>query len=526
MSSHSVTRTVTRNIAANWVGFAVNLAVIFFLTPIIIERLGGEAYGLWLLLQSLVGYYGLVDLGLRAGIVQTITRRIADDDSDAVRRHISAALPMLAGLGAVLMVIATFLAMTVSQSIDVSPELRRQIVPVVLLNALAFCAQMIFAPYQSVLTGMQRFDIENLFVICSRLVSACITVAVLWSGGGLIGLALVTACMALIDGALRWLRARHLYPALVGLRWIWSPVELKELWKFGMWNAATYVSRQLIFFTDAIVITYIIGAAAVVPFGIAGSIIDQCNRLVTISVRVLFPAMAHLRSSKDLPKRRQLYFTTSRLVIGVSVAATICGSVLLAPFVGLWLSETDVLAEIKSQTPLLFLLLGTASVFVSVQRCGTQLLLAEGEVRSVAMLYAGEAICNLILSLGLGKLYGVVGVAVGTLLPAALFAIFGHLPRHARVLELSDTAVMWRVLARPAVFACVLGIVSYVCSLLFTPVGWTGLTLAFLLQGSVALTLLAWVLLEPTQRQILKSLPAKVLHRFRRPIVESADSIK
>ncbi len=504
-------------------GFAVNLAVIFFLTPIIIEKLGGEAYGLWLLLQSLVGYYGLVDLGLRGGIVQTITRRIADDDSDAVRRHIGAALPMLAILASALLVIATILAFIVAGSVDVTPELRRQIVPVVLLNAIAFCVQLLSAPHQSVLTGLQRFDIENLFVICTRLVSACLTVAVLWSGGGLVGLAVVTAGMAVVSGILRWLRARHLYPSLVGLRWFWSPTELKELWKFGIWNAATYVSRQLIFFTDAIVITYLIGAAAVVPFGIAGSIIDQCNRLVTISVRVLFPAMAHLRSSKNLPQRRQLYFTMSRLVIGVSVAATICGSALLAPFISLWLIDSDVFVQIKSQSPMLFLLLGTASVFVSVQRCGTQLLLAEGAVQSVAMLYAGEAVCNLILSLTLGKLYGVIGVALGTLIPAAFFAIFGHLPRHAKILQFSAPAVMWRVLARPAVFACVLAVSSYACSLLFTPVGWAGLAVAFCLQGSLALTLLACLLLDPAQRQILKSIPEKLFGRFRVPVAKSSD---
>lgn len=523
MSSHSLAHTVTRNIAANWVGFAVNAVVIFFLTPIIIEKLGGEAYGLWLLLQSLVGYYGLVDLGLRAGIVQTITRRIADDDSSAVRRHIAAALPMLALLGVVLLVIATILAVIVSQSIDVSPELRRQIVPVVLLNAVAFCSQMLFAPYQSVLTGLQRFDIENLFVVVSRVISAVVTVLVLSLGGGLVALSMVTACTAVINGALRWLRARHMYPALHGLRWCWNVSELKELWKFGIWNAATYISRQLIFFTDAIVITYLIGTAAVVPFGIAGSIIDQCNRLVTISVRVLFPAMAHLRSSKDLGKRRILYFTMSRLVIGVSVAATICGSALLAPFIGLWLRDTDVLAEIESQAPLLFLLLGGASVFVSVQRCGTQLLLAEGAVRSVALLYAGEAVCNLILSLALGKLYGVVGVALGTLLPAALFAILGHLPRHARALQFSPPAVLWRVLARPTVFACVLAAVSYLCYRLFTPVGWVELIFAFLLQGSLAISLIAWVLLEPAQRQILKSIPDKLVNQFRTPVANSSD---
>jgi O-antigen/teichoic acid export membrane protein len=517
----TIARTITRNIASNWAGFAVNLAVIFFLTPIIIAHLGGEAYGLWLMLHSFVGYYGLVDMGLRAGIVQTITRRIADNDSDSVRRHVGAALPALAMLGGLLLLIATILAWAVASSIDVSEELRIQIIPVVLLSAASFCIQMMQAPYQSVLTGLQRFDIDNVYLVASRLISAVLTVGVLWNEGGLVGLACVTLLMAIFDGGLRWFRARRMYPALVGLRWIRNDAELKELWKAGFWNTMTYVSRQLIFFSDAIVITYLIGSIAVVPFGIAGSMIGHCNRLVTLSVRVLFPAMANLRSSDDVEKRRRLYFTMTRLVTGVSVAATICGSVLLTPFVKLWLSNTDVLAAVQSQTPVLFLVLGCASIFVSFQRSGTQLLLAEGKIRSVAILYSGEALCNLVVSIGLGLVFGVVGIAIGTLLPAALFATFGHLPRHAEILHLPKAKVFAGVMARPALFAVCLSGFSFLYSRLFYPDGWPQFLGCCIVHGCIAISLLVVLLLEHEQRQVFLSAPGKLVRHLRRPIANS-----
>ncbi len=42
--------------------------VAFFLTPFVVNSLGSTAYGIWVLLMSLTGYYGLLDLGVSAAL--------------------------------------------------------------------------------------------------------------------------------------------------------------------------------------------------------------------------------------------------------------------------------------------------------------------------------------------------------------------------------------------------------------------------------------------------------------------------
>ena len=85
----NVAKTVLRNVAANWVGFGSQVIVTLLLTPFVIKQIGTEAYGLWLLLQSAVGYYGMVDMGLRAGLTQTIARRIARQDYAVSYTHLT-----------------------------------------------------------------------------------------------------------------------------------------------------------------------------------------------------------------------------------------------------------------------------------------------------------------------------------------------------------------------------------------------------------------------------------------------------
>src|SRR5208282_2465598 len=63
-----------RNISSSWFGLATNLVVGFFLSPFILHHLGDDAFGLWVLVFSLTGYYGLFDFGIRSSIVRYVAQ--------------------------------------------------------------------------------------------------------------------------------------------------------------------------------------------------------------------------------------------------------------------------------------------------------------------------------------------------------------------------------------------------------------------------------------------------------------------
>ena len=56
-------KTVFRNVVANWASYVVTAVVGFLLAPLLLHRLGNTGYGLWTLVLSLTGYFGLLDLG-------------------------------------------------------------------------------------------------------------------------------------------------------------------------------------------------------------------------------------------------------------------------------------------------------------------------------------------------------------------------------------------------------------------------------------------------------------------------------
>src|SRR5580698_2035770 len=90
-----------KNVISSWGGLAVNIAVGFFLSPFILHRLGDDAFGLWILIFSLTGYYGLFDLGIRSSIVRYVAKFSANNEQDELNRLVNTAMFTYSAIGVV-----------------------------------------------------------------------------------------------------------------------------------------------------------------------------------------------------------------------------------------------------------------------------------------------------------------------------------------------------------------------------------------------------------------------------------------
>ena len=93
------TQVILRNIASNWMGFAVQAGVTFFLTPFVLHHLGDTRYGIWAFITSITGYYGLLALGLQGGVNLHLTRYLARRDFQQMNMVASTAVLALTCVG-------------------------------------------------------------------------------------------------------------------------------------------------------------------------------------------------------------------------------------------------------------------------------------------------------------------------------------------------------------------------------------------------------------------------------------------
>ena len=292
-------KVILRNVAANWVGFAVNAAVTLALTPFVLRHLGAAAYGIWVLSASVVGYYGLLDLGFRAGVTQYLTRYLAIGDTVRASECMSGAVAALATLGTVMIGLSVAAAYVVPHIFDLPSGMAREAFWCILIVGISSGIQFALQPFGSVFTATQRFDLANLIGVGTRLLTAGGVLVALEAGYGLIGISAVTCAVSSIDYLIRWRVARQLVPQLeVSFRRVSLP-RLKEISSFGAWNFLISINMYVYQHVPNMLIGVFMPIAAVGQYALAIGLVRQINSIIGPIGAVMYPAAAALDMQSD-----------------------------------------------------------------------------------------------------------------------------------------------------------------------------------------------------------------------------------
>src|SRR6516225_10692966 len=91
---------IFKNVGSSWISLGVSILVGVFLSPFILHRLGDTAFGIWVLIFSVTGYYGIFDLGIRSSVVRYVSKFTAVDDIEDLAKLIKTSLFTYTCIGA------------------------------------------------------------------------------------------------------------------------------------------------------------------------------------------------------------------------------------------------------------------------------------------------------------------------------------------------------------------------------------------------------------------------------------------
>src|SRR5438034_9452494 len=90
---------IVKNVSSNRFALGLNVLVGIFLSPYVLHHLGDEAFGLWVLIFSITGDYGLFGLGIRSSIVRYVAKYSATVDLEEMNRRINTAIASYGAIG-------------------------------------------------------------------------------------------------------------------------------------------------------------------------------------------------------------------------------------------------------------------------------------------------------------------------------------------------------------------------------------------------------------------------------------------
>lgn len=399
------------NAISNWTSLIVQVMVGFFLTPFIINQLGKSGYGLWVLVGSFIGYYGLLNLGVSSAITRYIARFSARNNTKKLNETANTALLMFCITGLIAVLISFAIAGPLAVFFNITPEHIGEFKRIVAVLGIATGLSFPGGVFSAMITARERYVAVNIVNIAATLLRTALTVVILQAGHGLAGIAYPTLAATVASVIAMFFIVRSVVPEFC-IRFDCARMSnLKMLLVYGGNTTIITVADILRLKIDSIVIGRMIGMAEVGIYGIAAILIGHMFSVVTAGMGVLTPRFAAL-DSED--KQEELKNTLLR-ALSISSCIACCLALLLIlfgrPFVFLWVGK-----DFDNAVPVLTVL-AISYAFALSQTPGISLMYAMNKHRYYAVVTTLEAIANVFLSILLSRHYGIIGVALGTAIP-------------------------------------------------------------------------------------------------------------
>jgi len=481
---------VLRNVVTNYARFFLSGLIGFVLTPVLVHGLGDHGYGVWVMVFSLTGYFGLLDQGIRPSLVRYVSRDHARGDEAGLSHTLSSALLLNSALGVLALLITGAAAATFTRFLRIEPDQVGAVRQIILIAGASVALGFPLGVFGAALSGLQRYDLANLTGIGVGILRAVVFVAVLRLGGGLVALSWASLAMNLLGHAASWVLLRRELPRL---RLELATVTREHLSLIMSYSGVAFVgavANSLVFQTDALVITAWMGAAFVTPFALAAGLVDNVRSLIYSATWVLSPTASELEARDETESLHALVIQGAKYSVLLSwpvlFALLVFGPNLLTTWVGHRYAQGPLLGTLlhpaawrgsDSAAPLLVWL--TLPTFISLpQSAASSILFGVSRHRGVV----GLSLLNALLNLGLSILWvtpwGLTGVALGTAVPLAVVGGVATMAYSCRALKLPFLRYAWHGLWRPALVTLVFLAPAAAVQLLWHPVGWGPLGLA------------------------------------------------
>jgi O-antigen/teichoic acid export membrane protein len=293
-----------RNIAALLFRKGLGVVISFLLVPLTLSYLGTEKYGIWLTMTSVVAWMYFFDFGLGNGMRNKVAEALALGERHSVRMYVSTAYAVLGGIALILLVLflAVYPILPWERVFQAPAGLESEVARLVLIVFAFFCMQFVFALVNTLLTADQHPAAAGYLSTIGSAISLGVVILLMKFGeGSLVHLGIgfgLANLLPLIGASVYLYRSRYKEFAPR-----WSAVDLsksKDLLSLGVKFFLLQSAAIIIYATDNMIITQILGPSEVAVYGIAFKYMSAVTMVFGIVITPFWSAFTDAYHRSDL----------------------------------------------------------------------------------------------------------------------------------------------------------------------------------------------------------------------------------
>lgn len=397
-----------KHVIWNLTGLGIPLVIAALAIPYLLNNIGNERFGLLALAWGLVGYAGILDLGIGRALTRLIARRLGTHDHHDIPDILFTATRLtykICFVGTLILCLAAITGATFfikAESISKSDLLLSAFI-----FSLAIPMQSISATYKGVNEAYLNFKAISIIRIALGASNFGLPMVVSIYTKNLpilISTLVVSRLCALVFyrlNAHKCIKKIKIKPNVV-----YKISIQKEILKFGGWFSVSNIINPIIGSLDRVLISILVSSAAVTTYAIPQEITTQTLIIVGALTTVTFPYLSSLISTDA--KKASTYF--AKLTIGITLVFVTISTILFiwGPIIlNVWIGEN--LDDASTQV-MRILAIGLVPYTIGTMMISK--IHAYGRTDATAKIHLAEAIPFIFLTYYLIQNFGVTGAAI------------------------------------------------------------------------------------------------------------------
>lgn len=436
----------------------------FILPVFTLKYYGTETNGLVVSITQFLGLISFLDLGVGQVVQSNLYKPLAMDDYEKTSDILVSAKKFFRTLAKILLIYSLMLACLYPFIASTSFDYWYIFFLVLILSISSFAQYYFGIHYQLLLNSDQRGYVQYSLQIVTVIMNLVFSSILIITGFGIHAVKLVTSLVYLLRPLGMYCYVKIKYNNIdVKKKITYEPIKQK-------WNGfAQHIASVVLNNTDTVVLTLFASLNDVSVYAVYNLVISGAKQLFTSVLQGIQPILGEYWAKREDEKLRQFFGFIEWIIHTGTVFFFGCIATLIVPFVRVYTRE---ITDCNYVAIAFGVILTIAHAVHCIRLPYNLMVLAGGHYKQTQSCYIIAAAINIMISIFMIYKYGLVGVAIGTLISMLYQTLW-------LVIYVSRNLIKWKIIdvlkqvmidSISALIACILSM--QFCLQELTYVGW------------------------------------------------------
>lgn len=447
---------IFRNSIINFLGGIGPAVMMVISTPIILNHIGLEQYGILTIITAVIGYFSIIDINFTSGSIKYISEFNGRNDREKLSQTITLGFIIYLIIGSVGFFGIYFFADKIAeQAFKITPNHLNQAIQAFHIGAVGFFLSQLQQYLNSLPQSVHRFDIsaklETIFGIATPALS--ILAILIWQ----VDLLALLFIRVLLSG----LHAIALFNQIFKLFPDYKPSMpdrrlTNSIFSFSGYSFLSKIASVTYAHGDKLIIGATLGMAAVSIYSIPATVVNRFLGMTFRLSSVIFPVASELSAKKQFAQLETIYLQMSRYINYLNATLVALLILFSREILTYWIGS-----EIATSGSTIFSLIALSLLIDTLTNLPSLVNDGLGKSKVSGVFAIARAALGMLAIWLLANFFGTTGVALGHLVASTVFTCAFIFYAHLKVIPIPFKRYFSIGILQPIYPVLVITIIAY-----------------------------------------------------------------